>query len=50
MFLGLPAEDGNSHGLRWGQEHVGVGQNSTTGPQILILGSIYQGSMLGTHF
>ena len=32
-------------------DHVGMGQNSTTGgPQLLVHGSIYQGSISGTHF
>ena len=31
--------------------HLGVGQNLTTGgPQILLLVSIYEGSLLGTYF
>ena len=31
--------------------NMGVGQNETTrGPQVLVLGSIYQGFILGTYF
>ena len=34
-----------------GLDHVGMGQNLTTRkPQVLVLGSIYQGSILGSHF
>ena len=29
---------------------MGMGQVLTRGPQVLVLGSTYQGSMLGTHF
>ena len=30
---------------------MGMGQNKTTrGPQVLVFGSIYQGSIFGTHF
>ena len=31
--------------------HVGMGQNETArGPQVLVFGFIYQGSLLGTYF
>ena len=31
--------------------HMGMGQSYITrGPQVFVLGSIYQGSIFGTHF
>ena len=51
MFCWSSHQHAVDHVRFWPSRHLGVGQNETTrGPQVLVLGSTYQGFILDTCF